>query len=460
MRRVAHSIAILIVTAAALLGRCGTLAADTILDNSVMPYPPSSYVEFSKFGLKWETETATPAVEIVLTAVAKINDERPSSSVSVSAVSADLTADGGRTWRTYEFRKDAKEESVWKARLEFPEWRTGNKETAAAAGKEGMDDGENGGETLSLSGRSITKTDEKTRILFKGRPKSEIKTESEEPPSEEPRYPKGAFALICFSATDSMGNTTSELCNQAGPRYESEVHFKTVIVDPEESKDEKESKYRDIVEVSAAWLRDKVFLRLAAAAKENTDIITNSYLNYFAVRFIEAGMNPVLEQAGNGIYHYVLANREKIWPRKDPLSEKPFELELKMNYVNNLDAVMRRADRDLTPEQKKLKKQIMDNKFDTSFSIYTNKAVDGSVLETLIDENRVYWRINSKALRKGTADGGVFRMTFFSGSSRNYGAEPFIMYDKTSYATVSLKYHRLIAGQDVVTDETVEWGTQ
>ncbi len=450
MIREIRSIATLVLTAVVLL-RAVPITAETILSKSPMPYPPSSQVEFSKYSLEWDENSATPSVTISLTAAAKVNGGVSTSSVTVSAVSADLTVDGGRTWRTYRFLRNERDKSTWSARLEFPEWGTeAGKVAGGAAGKKETITKETK-ETLVLDGRSISSDDEKTDGLFKSRPTVGLESEP-----AETRYTSGAFAMICFSATDTMGNSTSELFNQIGPRYESEVHFTTVIADPEESLSTKEAKPRDILDVSAAWLRDKIFLRLFSAGTETGNIVTNPTLNYFAVRFVETGLQPELEQAGEGIYHYVLMNKRKIWPKKDLLGEKPFALKLDLEYLNKLSAIMNTPEKNLSGELKKLKNSIKEGKTDPSISTYTNNEVKNLGLDTQSHDKRVYWKIDSKALRTEGAGAGSFRMTFFSGSRKNPRTGAFKIDDRTAYATILFRYHRLVAGQQSLTDETAE----
>ena len=433
---------------------------------SPMPFPKSSQVEIKKIDAAWgPAEAATPSVKLTVLAEAKVNSSNASDTADVSALTADITADRGKTWKTAVFMKDEKAPGVWTADVEFPEFSGGGSARPAAGAEEDApsgaeeDAGENASQAedkslISLGGITIGN---ETRGLSKRAPKpSPESTEPPaEPPTEPPAGPAGsATAVICFSATDSLGNTTVELFNQADPAFERDVHFTPVLSDASESASGGAQAARDITGVSAAWLRGSIYVKAAAAAALNKNSLqTSGRLNYFVARFISTKTIPDAEQLGEGLFSYLLLDKVMVWQKGNAFGNQPVTITVNFDFVGKLIKLMNTDEKKLPPELKKLKKDILQGKINPATDYFITKKAENTGLGTQVAGNQIYWKINKEALTDAKNEAGVFRLTVFSGWRQNPGSGNFTIDDRTLYTTIALKHHVLAFGQSELSEE-------
>lgn len=387
-------------------------------------FPLSSMVVFDKIYAVWDDAAATPTVKITVAATAIENNVDKQKTVRVIGLNADISTDSGLTWKSYKFEIDSA--GVWKTAIELPDFID-----KSVLGKEPEL------ETLKKKG---TVTDELSGMI-KGPPVVMPNPVPEEGPS---RISNEAEALICFTATDSLGNTTAELFNQIAPNAESKMHFTQTFKAAQPENGEEKKSIFDILDVSASWLRDKIFIRLTPGAVFNQyEFMKNPEFAYYILRFTGSDIESDAEMIGEGIYHYFLVTDVLTWQKTPVPDSSPFMMKLNNNFLLDFDQAMNTPENKLSPELKKLKKDILARKIVPSDYFLTRTPVTYSGLESQMISGRAFWKINEKALTAGQEEERSFRMYAYSGTTKHIGSVSMDIKAKTGYATFFLRHHIL-----------------
>ncbi len=479
-------VSILLAAAVVAFAACFAFAKSSAKLSFAMPktFPKSSLVELKDIKAEWSAaDAATLTVKLTVAASARVYDPEGMEKVDVKSLSAEITADKGKTWKTAIFDKDAQSEGIWTAEVEFPEYAekvdaaatgtpataatatptatgtlpaTGTQTTETAAAHVTMEkkSSSGSGPVMKLGGQSISVD---TRGLEKGAPKKTVETvaaaataggsEARGETKAESKYPDVTMA-VCFTALDSLGNTTVELYSQADPQKESDVHFAQALSDPKESASRGETiPARDITAVSAAWLRGDIYVRADTAARyDKNDYVKNRDLQYLVARFVSADTISMAEQIGEGMYSYLMLEKVQIWPKKELYEGDPVMFTVDQRFIANLSALMSKDEKDLTSEQKELKKKILAGKVNLSDGYFLREKVQNTGLLTQVVGNHAYWKMNKSALTDAKDTAGYFKLTVFSGWQHVGVGDSFNTDDMTPYATIVLRHHVLKPG--------------
>lgn len=424
--------------------------------NTPFFFPPSTSVEFTSVSAKWLGGTATPAIRLSVKAKAGWNDNI-FSPLSVVGISADISTNNGLIWKTYKLSPSDTATGAWEATIELPEWSKPAEipDNPAASGASGSAGIATSGETVPAATGAAGTPSGYERGLQKGQAVNITGSKAAKPPanSASPEMIGGATATICLIAVDSQGNTTAELPSQAVPQFEKDVHFTRIITDPQETlgiekPDYVKSPDRDIVEVSVAWLREKLFLRARIAGTTIPGKVIEPGINYYIPRFIPFDTHPLAVRAGQGIFHYFLANPAAIdWPRKSPFGDVSFMLMVNEEYLIKLTEIMKLPDKELSAELKQFKKDLLGGKIDLTSDIYTKIPYEDSGLTALALADRLFWRIDREKLVSGSKYPEGIRITMFTGYIDRPDDYSLHIDDVTRYATVYFRRRILAAGE-------------
>jgi hypothetical protein len=367
-------------------------------------FPPSSQVEFKGVKAEWIGGTAKPAVRLNAVPVARWRGG-VGLPISVVSLAADVSLDQGRTWSVYEFKPSGSAPGAWEVTIELPEW---SKPARAAA------------------------------------------------PTIEP-----ATATVCFTAFDSAGNSTVELPQQTAPQYENQIHFTRIMTDPRETEsaapDYKNDPDRDILDVSAAWLRENLFLKVGIAGTTVPEKMVAPGFDYIVPRFVPLDTDPIAERAGQGLEYDFLVNPKSLpWPRTNPFGDKPFFLWIDAGTILNLRALASTPDDALSDTLKIFKKDLEDRKIDPASDVYSRTFVGDSGLLASALADRIYWKINKSSLDPKTPRVEGVRIIVFSGYLESPDQFDLNTDDLSHYSTVYFRRRTLTAGRPGLREDYTE----
>ncbi len=393
-------------------------------------YPPSSRVSFRNIRAEWDATSETPAV-VIKVAPTAASDDKSAPKVTVESVRAYITTDKGRAWKSYAMKRSASATGSFEVRIEIPEWKAKAKPEADAPGDSPEKGGKNRPSLLQLNEGWVD----------------------------------NATAALCFSAVDSLGNTTAEIAHQQAPKFEKDIFFMDVISDPAEKKAPKDgityqnSPDRDILGAEIAWVREFIFVRLRIAGTTQINQVVRPGLNYYVVRFIPLETPPGAERYGQGLIDYYMPNPKLFeWSREDPFGKAPFWLFVNEDLARKIAAALSAPDSKLTDDLRNLKKKIISGKYDVSNSLFRKMDFDEANLSAGNLLDRVYWRLQLDKFYVGTNDKTGFKADFFTGWLFDGFETDLKMDDITPYATIYKRHHQMRVGKGTLENGDGEIG--